>query len=89
MPTTPPASTKAKSRHSDTINRFWCDGGVSFISLRRSSGGARVAVGQLEAVGATVLASTRTTLPGVDLVFVTDPDGTRVELMALGGTLEH
>jgi catechol 2,3-dioxygenase-like lactoylglutathione lyase family enzyme len=36
--------------------------------------------------GATVLEETRAT-PGIDLVFLADPDGVRVELMALpGGT---
>jgi catechol 2,3-dioxygenase-like lactoylglutathione lyase family enzyme len=43
------------------------------------------AVVQLAAAGGTLLPGTRTRVPGVDLVFVTDPDGTRVELMALGG----
>jgi catechol 2,3-dioxygenase-like lactoylglutathione lyase family enzyme len=41
-------------------------------------------VATLVAAGGTLLPSTRTTIPGVDLVFVADPDGTRVELMALG-----
>jgi catechol 2,3-dioxygenase-like lactoylglutathione lyase family enzyme len=45
-----------------------------------------VAVAELERVGGTLLPSTRTTAPGVDLVFMADPDGTRIELMALGGT---
>jgi lactoylglutathione lyase len=36
---------------------------------------------RLVACGGTVLADTRTS-PGVDLVFLADPDGTRVELMA-------
>lgn len=41
------------------------------------------AVADLEAVGGTVIGSTRTTVPGmVELVFVRDPDGVRVELMA-------
>lgn len=36
---------------------------------------------ELVACGGTVLPTTRTS-PGVDLVFLADPDGTRVELMA-------
>lgn len=40
------------------------------------------ALSALAAVGGTVLPSTRTTLDAVDLVFVADPDGVRVELMA-------
>jgi len=37
----------------------------------------------LVAAGGTVLASTRTTDEHVDLLFLTDPDGTRIELMEL------
>lgn len=36
----------------------------------------------LGALGGTVLADTRTTGESVDLVFLGDPDGTRIELMA-------
>jgi lactoylglutathione lyase len=38
-------------------------------------------VAALVAVGGTLLESTRTTVEGVDLVFLRDPDGVRVELM--------
>lgn len=34
--------------------------------------------------GATVLAETRTTGDGIDLLFLADPDGVRVELMRFG-----
>lgn len=40
------------------------------------------AVAALEAVGGSLLPATRTTLDTVDLVFVADPDGVRVELMS-------
>jgi catechol 2,3-dioxygenase-like lactoylglutathione lyase family enzyme len=40
------------------------------------------AVSALEHVGGTLIPATRTTTDGVDLVFVRDPDGVRVELMA-------
>ena len=41
------------------------------------------AVAALVEAGGTLLEATRTKAPGVDLVFLADPDGTRVELMAL------
>jgi lactoylglutathione lyase len=39
---------------------------------------------RLVALGGTVIESTRTTLEGIDLLFLSDPDGTRVELMKAG-----
>ena len=42
-----------------------------------------VAVAKLVECGGTLLENTRSN-PGVDLVFLTDPDGTRVELMKSG-----
>lgn len=42
------------------------------------------AVARLVSCGGTLLAGTRQS-PGVDLVFLADPDGTRVELMAPAG----
>jgi predicted enzyme related to lactoylglutathione lyase len=38
---------------------------------------------RLQAFGGTLLPGTRQT-PGIDLVFLADPDGTRTELMAAG-----
>jgi catechol 2,3-dioxygenase-like lactoylglutathione lyase family enzyme len=40
-------------------------------------------VARLQALGGTLLPTTRQR-PGIDLVFLADPDGTRVELMATG-----
>ena len=42
------------------------------------------AAARLVAHGGTIVESTRTT-PGIELVFLADPDGTRVELMSLPG----
>ena len=39
--------------------------------------------GRLEALGGTVVASSRTTMSPLDFVYCTDPDGTRIELMKL------
>jgi glyoxylase I family protein len=42
--------------------------------------------GRLVDLGGTVLPETRTTLgPGVEFLYCTDPDGTRIELMRLTG----
>ena len=43
------------------------------------------AAAELVAAGGTELASTRTTGDGIDLVFLSDPDGVRIELMRMGG----
>lgn len=43
----------------------------------------------LVAAGGTILAPTRTTSDDVDLLFLSDPDGTRVELMAFLGPAAH
>ncbi len=43
------------------------------------------AVAALVAAGGTLLPSTRTAAPGIDLVFLRDPDGVRIELMRAGG----
>jgi predicted enzyme related to lactoylglutathione lyase len=43
----------------------------------------------VEALGGSVIGSTRTTIPfgdsSLDFVYCTDPDGVRIELMDLGG----
>lgn len=39
----------------------------------------------LVAAGGTVVDSTRTKAPDIDLVFLADPDGVRIELMQFGG----
>jgi catechol 2,3-dioxygenase-like lactoylglutathione lyase family enzyme len=44
-----------------------------------------VTAAALVAAGGTVIESTRTTLEGIDLLFLSDPDGTRVELMKVLG----
>ena len=65
--------------------RFYCDG----LGFEVSDGydldsttvlGLDAAIERLLACGGTLLPATRQS-PGVDLVFVADPDGTRVELM--------
>jgi len=42
------------------------------------------AVDRLVDCGGTLLEATRTKQPGIDLVFLADPDGVRVELMQMG-----
>lgn len=61
--------------------------GLTHLSLRVDDVASTAAT--IEALGGTVLRSTRTEVPmgGVTLEFVycTDPDGVRIELMDLGG----
>jgi lactoylglutathione lyase len=44
-----------------------------------------VTAAALVAAGGTIIESTRTTLEGIDLLFLRDPDGVRVELMKVQG----
>jgi len=61
--------------------------GLTHLSLRVDDLAATAAV--VEAMGGTVVGSTRTTIPlgsaSLDFVYCTDPDGVRIELMDLGG----
>ena len=60
--------------------------GLTHLSLRVTDVEATAAA--IEALGGTVVRSTRTTIPfgeaSLDFVYCTDPDGTRIELMDLG-----
>lgn len=55
--------------------------GVTHLSFRVADIDPLLA--RIEAVGGTVLRSTRTSALGGEVIFCTDPDGTRIELMCL------
>jgi len=61
--------------------------GLTHLSLRVDDVGATASA--VEALGGSVIGSTRTTIPfgdsSLDFVYCTDPDGVRIELMDLGG----
>jgi len=61
--------------------------GLTHLSLRVDD--LEATASAVEALGGTVVGSTRTTIPfgtaSLDFVYCTDPDGVRIELMDLGG----
>ncbi len=66
-------------RDLDRSLRFFCDG----LGFEEAEGfELDVATGHLVDCGATVVEGTRAS-PGIDLLFLADPDGVRLELMAL------
>jgi catechol 2,3-dioxygenase-like lactoylglutathione lyase family enzyme len=71
-----PAPTGRPSEHRNQL-------GLTHLSFYVDD--VNVTAASLVAAGGTVIESTRTTNEGIDLVFLHDPDGVRIELMqALG-----
>lgn len=71
-----PAPTGKPSEHRNQL-------GLTHLSFYVDDVDATAAV--LVAAGGTIIESTRTTNEGIDLLFLRDPDGTRVELMKVMG----
>jgi lactoylglutathione lyase len=69
---TSPDPTGSPSEHRNQL-------GLTHLSFYVDDVDATIAA--LVAAGGTLIESTRTTLEGIDLVFLHDPDGVRVELM--------
>jgi len=72
---TSPAPTGQPSAHRNEL-------GLTHLSFYVEDVDATAAA--LVAAGGTVVTSTRTTSEGIDLLFLHDPDGTRIELMKAG-----
>jgi catechol 2,3-dioxygenase-like lactoylglutathione lyase family enzyme len=69
--------------HGTTDRRSLTQRGLTHLNLRVSD--VDEVAARVETHGGEVHAHTRTTLPGMDFVYCTDPDGVRVELMRLPG----
>ncbi|HEX6310045.1 MAG TPA: VOC family protein [Acidimicrobiia bacterium] len=56
---------------------------IELLHFRSPDADGEAAARRLEGYGGTILPTTRSN-PGVELVFLADPDGVRVELMQRG-----